>query len=102
MRANQDNNGTSAQTCKLFFFNMLIHSSATKANFEGINVGQAQGMLVDRKFHVLGGQKGAVSAGECEITCALGSACSGPERNMWPSDWAVLHLRLHFTAGCLL
>lgn len=43
---------------------MPVHSSATKANFEGANVWHARGMVVDRKFRVLGGQKGTVSAGE--------------------------------------
>lgn len=83
---------------------MPIHSSATKANFEVISVWQARGMVVGRKFLVLGGQKGAMSAGECGIACALGSACSGLERSSWPSDRAVLHFQLHFTAGntCLL
>lgn len=59
-------------------------------------------MLLDRKFCVLGGQEGAVSSGECGIACALGSACSGLEGSPWPSDRAVLHLQLHFTAGSLL
>lgn len=55
-RAERDDNRMGAQTGSawffslFYFFNMLIPSSATKANFEGIKAWQAQRMLVGRKI----------------------------------------------------